>query len=79
MDNMIESIDTDKNIYFNRSDPKAADSYFGIARKYGNETKSIQSDPLFKDPENGDFTLLPNSPAFDLGFIPFKLNAGIQR
>jgi len=79
MDNMIESIDTDENIYFNKSDPKAADSYFQIARKYLNEEKSIQSDPLFKDPENGDFTLLPNSPAIDLGFVPFKLNAGIQR
>ena len=52
---------------------------FEVARKYGNEAKSLQSDPLFKDAENGDFTLLPNSPAFDLGFRPFKLNAGIQR
>ena len=79
MDNMIESINTDENLYFNRSDPKAADAYFHIARKYGNETRSIQSDPLFNDPENGDFTLMPNSPAIEMGFIPFKINAGIHR
>jgi hypothetical protein len=79
MDNMIESINTDENLYYNSSDPKAADGYFQIARKYGNEAKSIQADPLFKDPENGDFTLMPDSPAISMGFIPFKINAGIQR
>ena len=29
---------------------------------------SIHADPKFVDPENDDYTLAPDSPAFDLGF-----------
>ncbi|NLE13483.1 MAG: hypothetical protein GX628_07380 [Clostridiales bacterium] len=32
------------------------------------------ADPLFADPENGDFTLAPDSPAFDIDFIPIDLS-----
>ncbi|MCX6225527.1 MAG: hypothetical protein NTV01_12390, partial [Bacteroidia bacterium] len=76
MANAIDNINTDCNIYFNSADPKAADAYFALARKCGNEVHSVQSDPLFKDVVNGDFALLPNSPAIGLGFRPFELNAG---
>jgi hypothetical protein len=79
MANTIDNINIDGNIYFNTSDPEAADAYFTLARKYGNELHSVQADPLFKDPENGDFTLLPNSPAIGLGFRPFRINAGVER
>lgn len=79
MANTIDNINIDNNIYFNSSDPEAADVYLTLARKYENEVHSIQADPLFKDPENGDFTLLPNSPAIPLGFRPFKINAGVER
>lgn len=76
--NTIDNINTDNNIYFNTSDPKAAEAYFIMARKYGNEVHSVQTDPLFKDAANGDFTLLPDSPAIGLGFRPFSINAGVQ-
>jgi hypothetical protein len=66
----------DGNIFFNSSDPNAADAYFSMARKQGNELHSVSSDPLFKDPEKGDFRLAPNSPARNLGFRPFELKAG---
>lgn len=74
--NTINNINTDGNIYFNSSDPKAADAYFTLARKYGNEVHSVSSDPLFMDAAKGDFRLAPNSPALKLGFRPFELMAG---
>lgn len=76
MANTIDNIITDGNIFFNSSDPNAADAYFSMARKHGNELHSVSSDPLFKDPEKGDFRLAPNSPARNLGFRPFELKAG---
>jgi len=79
MANTIDNIKIDNNIYFNTSDPRAADEYFTLARKYDNEVNSLQADPLFKDPENGDFTLSPDSPAIGLGFRPFKIKAGVER
>ena len=40
----------------------------------GADTHSVVADPLFVDPEHGDFTLQPESPALKLGFepIPFR-------
>lgn len=40
----------------------------------GADTHSVVADPLFVDPEHGDFTLKPDSPALKLGFeqIPFR-------
>jgi hypothetical protein len=78
MSNIIDNINIDNNIYFNLSDPKAADLYFTMARKSGNEVHSLQADPLFLDVENGDFTLLPDSPAIGLGFRPFRVRAGVE-
>ena len=74
--NTIDNISTDNNLFYNTSDTKAADDYLGLARKYGNEIRSIQADPMFYDAENGDFRLKPNSPALVLGFRPFILHAG---
>jgi hypothetical protein len=76
IERVVETIEIDRNIYFNASDPHAADNYLEWARKNGREGKSIQEDPLFLDIENGNFLLQPNSPAFELGFRPFELNAG---
>ena len=79
MANIINNINIDYNIYFNTSDRNAADAYFTLARKNDNEVHSVQSDPLFKDAANGDFTLLPGSPAVGLGYRPFKISAGVER
>lgn len=34
----------------------------------GQDAHSVVADPLFKDPDNGDFTLAAGSPALKLGF-----------
>lgn len=39
----------------------------------GNDQLSIITDPGFKDPLNGDFSLSNNSPALQIGFKPFPL------
>lgn len=76
IERVVETIEIDRNIYFNVSDPKAADKYLEWAREKGREKKSIQENPLFLDVENGDFRLSPDSPALKLGFRPFELDAG---
>ncbi len=35
------------------------------------EVSSLSGDPLFNDPENGDFGFQPGSPAIELGIEPF--------
>jgi hypothetical protein len=37
----------------------------------GRDVTSVVADPLFVDPEKGDWTLQPESPALKLGFVPF--------
>ena len=79
IERVINSIEIDKNIYFNASDSGIADKYLECARKNGAEQKSLNADPLFKDVTKGYFTLLPDSPTIKLGFRPFKLNAGVDK
>ncbi len=43
-------------------------------RELGQDEHSIIQDPLFADPENGHFTLAPDSPALELGFAPIDLS-----
>ena len=40
----------------------------------GVDAHSLTVDPLFVDPENGDFRLKPNSPTLKLGFVPFDMS-----
>ena len=47
-------------------------------QEFGLDKHSIEADPLFVDPENGDFTLQPGSSAYQLGFKPIDIsNAGL--
>ncbi len=38
------------------------------------ETGSILADPLFRDLDGHDFTLAEDSPAYEIGFVPFDLS-----
>lgn len=67
----------DYNLYYDASGkPVKFLSYrFEEWKEKGLDQHSIIADPLFVDPENGDFTLKPESPAFKLGFKAFDLTA----
>ena len=45
-----------------------------VAKGYYNN--AVFKDPLFKDAANRDFTLAENSPALEIGFVPFEYDAG---
>ena len=47
---------------------------FADWQNLGFDTHSIVADPLFVDPENDDYSLRPDSPAFKLGFKPIDLS-----
>jgi len=43
-------------------------------QKQGQDVHSLVADPLFVDPDHGDFTLKPGSPAAKIGFEPIDMN-----
>lgn len=47
---------------------------YGSWLNRGYEKNSVIADPLFADPANHDYGLLPDSPALKLGFIPIKMD-----
>ena len=61
----------DRNIYWNTDGPPF-DSLPGTPfekwQEMGHDQHSVIADPMFADPEHGDFTLLEDSPAPKLGF-----------
>ncbi len=50
--------------------PPATDD-FATWQEHSGDAAGIVADPLFTNPEDGDFSLSPDSPAFALGFVPF--------
>ncbi len=43
-------------------------------RALGYDKHSLFADPKFRDPANGDYALLPDSPALKLGFVPIDMS-----
>ncbi|EMI57468.1 hypothetical protein RSSM_01078 [Rhodopirellula sallentina SM41] len=44
------------------------------------DQNSLATDPLFVDPENGDFRFRPDSPAWELGIVPMDVSKiGLRR
>lgn len=66
----------DWNCYWNASGEPV--SFAGASledwRARGQDVHSIVADPLFVDPEKGDFRLRPGSPALGLGFKPIDMS-----
>lgn len=66
----MKDIESDHNIYYCKAEPRLGEETLERLRRNGVDTHSLAVDPLFVDPENGDFRLKPNSPALKLGFVP---------
>lgn len=72
--------DTDYNIYYSAGDPSVSQSFLNRKKKEGIDANSLAVDPLFIDPENGDFRFHPDSPALELGILPFDVSrAGLLK
>ncbi len=67
----------DHNLYWNASGAPLlfGDTSFADWQRAGHDEQSIIADPLFVDPEHGDFKLRPGSPAAQIGFEPWDLSA----
>ena len=64
----------DFNLFYVEKQDEWTRQYLDSLQRMGVEKHSIVADPLFKDPENGDFTLNSNSPAYELGFKPIDMS-----
>uniref|UniRef100_UPI00356A13B0 right-handed parallel beta-helix repeat-containing protein n=1 Tax=Pontiella sp. TaxID=2837462 RepID=UPI00356A13B0 len=75
----VQDADTDLNIYFSTADPSVAEACLEKNRRVGVDKNSMAVDPLFVDPENGDFRFRPDSPALKMGIVPFdRSRAGLR-
>ena len=70
----MKDIESDHNIYYCRADPTLSDNVLRELQSDGVDANSRAVDPLFVDPENGDFRLKLNSPALKLGFVSFDMS-----
>ena len=66
----------DYNLYFQASgEPVTFKSWsFEEWKARGNDVHSLIADPLFVDPQNGNFNLKPGSPALKIGFKPIDIS-----
>lgn len=71
---LVKDADTDYNIYFSKSNPEKAKARLEMNQQNGVDFNSRAVDPLFVDPENGDFRFKPGSPAFEMGIISFDIS-----
>lgn len=62
----------DRNLYWNENGGEITFGEFTWDqwRELGMDKSSLVADPLFVDPDNGDFRLQSDSPALLLGFVP---------
>jgi hypothetical protein len=73
IDPHYSDMNVDYNLFWHTKDPHWADAHLAEARSDGGEQHSEVGDPLFCDPDNGDFRFRPGSPAPKLGIQPIDL------
>ena len=66
--------DTDFNIYFCKVDVNLGKELLEKNQKDGVDLHSLAVDPMFVDPENGDFRFKPDSPALKMGIVPIDFS-----
>lgn len=72
--------DTDSNIYFCAVDPSLGENMLQKQQSDGVDANSRAVDPMFVDPENGDFAFKPGSPALEMGIVPLDVSEmGLRR
>ena len=72
--------DWDSNLYWNYSGVESPNGFaknVGWAqwRAAGHDLKSLVSDPMFVDPDDGEFKLQESSPAFKLGYVEWNIKS----
>jgi len=70
----LESTDMDSNLYYHPADSHWMDEHLTKMQAAGLEKASLFGDPLFVDPEGGDFSFRPGSPALALGIEPLDVS-----
>jgi len=65
---------TDYNIYYCGGNPDVSQAVLDKNQRDGVDAHSLAVDPMFVDPENGDFRFKPNSPALKLGIVPIDVS-----
>ncbi|MDP2899098.1 MAG: right-handed parallel beta-helix repeat-containing protein [bacterium] len=67
----------DRNLYWNASGKPVlfGNKSFAEWQAAGQDKNSVIADPLFVDPEKGDFRLRPGSPAAQISFEPWDFSA----
>ena len=75
----MKDMDSDHNIYYCKADNSCSDTVLKKLQDDGVDANSQAVDPMFVDPENGDFRFKPNSPALKMGIVPFDTSeAGLR-
>lgn len=75
----MEDVDSDYNIYYCKEDSGVAAKTLERLHSYGVDAHSRIEDPMFVDPENGDFRFKPGSPALEMGIEPIDMSKiGLQ-
>jgi len=70
----MKDMDSDRNIYYCKAEPRLGRETLERLQRSGVDAHSQAVDPLFVDPENGDFRFKPGSPALELGIVPIDLS-----
>ncbi|MGJ8592756.1 MAG: right-handed parallel beta-helix repeat-containing protein [Aquaticitalea sp.] len=65
----IKDVDSDLNIYFCKADISIAKERLKKSQKDGVDANSLAADPMFMNPEDGDFRFKPDSPAIKMGIL----------
>ena len=65
-----DQFESDYNVFWSTAEPapRLANWTLEEWQQKGHDRASLIADPLFEDPQNGDFRLRPGSPALALGF-----------